>query len=245
MTAALGAAPLEESTRQALIQLFHCSSAYLTGQNAGRPSHEELAARWSEQRMLDEAIAAICAGRDDEAIALAERVKRRTAVFPGLLARMTQSKRDALTAYVVVALERDRAIATRRYGGRALLHYASGAGCLAVVERLLRFGTDPDMPDAGGRTPLYCAANECASGEGPAIVRALIEAGGDVNARCGVTRATPLHMAARRGRAEIARVLLEHGADVQARDYRGCTPLQRAVNCRRPAVAQLLAERIA
>ncbi len=242
MAATLDATPVDETTRQALIQFFECSSAYVTGSDGGRPEHDELAERWSEQRIADEAIAAISAGRYDEAVALAPRLMSRPAVFTGMLARMVRSGRAALISYVLLALERDPAIATRRYGGRALLHYASGAGCLAVVERLLRLGTDPDIRDDGGHTPLYCVANECASEEGPAVARALVKAGADVNARCGVTRATALHMAARRGHVEIARVLLEFGADMDAWDYRGCTPLQRAVNCRRGAVVRLLAE---
>ncbi len=245
MAAALDAAPVDETTRQALMQFFECSSVYVTGREAGCPEHNELAQRWSEQRMVDEAIAAISAGRDDEAVALAPRLMSRPAVFTGMLARMMRSGRADLISYVLLALERDPSLATGRYGGRALLHYASGAGCLAVVERLLRLGTDPDIRDDGGRTPLYCAANECASEQGPPIARALVGAGADVNARCGVTRATALHMAARRGHVEIARVLLERGAEIDARDYKGCTPLQRAVNCRRHAVAQLLAEGIA
>src|SRR5581483_1874039 len=64
----------------------------------------------------------------------------------------------------------------------------------------------------------------CGSEQGPPIARALVGAGADVNARCGVTRATALHMAARRGHVEIARVLLERGAEIDARDYKGCTP---------------------
>jgi hemoglobin len=242
MAAALDASPVDEATRQALMQFFECSSAYVTGRDAGCPEHDELAERWSEQRRLDDAIAAISARRDDEAVALAPRLISRPAVFSGLLARMVRSGRSALIFYVLAALQRDPSIATRRYGGRALLHYASGAGCLAVVEALLRLGTDLDIRDSGDHTPLYCVANECASDAGPAIARALVEAGADVNARCGVTRATALHMAARRGHVEIARVLLERGAEIDARDYKGCTPLARAVNCRRGAVAQLLAE---
>jgi ankyrin repeat protein len=56
-----------------------------------------------------------------------------------------------------------------------------------------------------------------------------------------VTQATALHMAARRGHLEIARVLLDCGATVDVKDRKGEIPLQRAINCRRHAVAQLLA----
>jgi hemoglobin len=243
MAATLDATPLDEATRKALRQFFEHSSAYISGEETARPEHDELAARWDEQCILDHAIAAIAAGRDHEAIALAPQFMSRPAVFVGLLARMAQSGRAGLIGFVVDAVERDASLATRRSGGRALLHYASAAGCLEVVAALLGIGTDPDIQNGAGHTPVYCVANECASERGPEVVRALVRAGADVNACGGVTRATALHMAARRGYLEIARELLDCGAAIQARDSKGDTPLQRAVNCRRNTLVQLLKER--
>jgi ankyrin repeat protein len=174
---------------------------------------------------------------------LAPRFASRPALFVGLLARMVQSGRAGLVGFVVDAVERDASLGTRRYGGRTLLHYASGAGYLEVVTSLLRLGTDPGIRDTGGHTPLYRVANQCASEAGPEIVRALVQAGADVKECSGVTRATALHMAARRGHVEIARVLLDLGAAMETRDRKGDMPLQRAVNCRKDAVVQLLIER--
>jgi Ankyrin repeats (3 copies)/Ankyrin repeat len=243
MAATLDATPLDEATRKALRQFFEHSSAYVIGKEAAGPEDDELAARWGEQRVLDHAVAAIADGHDHEAMVLAPRFVSRPAVFVGVLARMIQSGRADLIRFVIDAVERDPALATRRSGGRTLLHYASGAGCLEVVASLLRLGTDPDIQHGGGHTPLYCVANQCASETGPEVVRALVRAGANVNACGGVTRATPLHMAARRGYVEIARALLDCGAAIGARDSKGVTPLQRAVNCRRDAVVQLLEER--
>src|SRR5262249_17596711 len=108
---------------------------------------------------------------------------------------------------------------------------------------LLRLGVDPNIQGRGDHTPLYCVANECASETGPEVVRALVRAGANVNARGGVTRATALHMAARQGHGGIARALPDSGAAVNARDRKGDTPLQRAINCRKVGVSQLLLER--
>jgi len=243
MEATLDATSLAEATRKALRQFFKHSSAYVVGKQTARPEHDELAARWGQQRVLDDAIAAVAAGCDHEAIVLAPSFLSRPAVFVGLLARMVQSGRAALIGYVVDAVERDPSLVTRLSAGRTLLHYASGAGCLEVVATLLRLGADPSRQHSGGHTPLYCVANECASETGPEVVRALVRAGADVNACGGVTRATPLHMAARRGYVEIAQALLDCGAAIGARDSKGDTPLQRAVNCRRAAMVQLLVER--
>ena len=240
MEATLLAAPLDEATRDALRHFFSRSSAYVIGRDTGESDHEELAARWSEQRILDKAIAAIVEGRDDETLALAPHFSSRPSVFVGLLARMVQSGRARLIHFVIDAAESGPSLATQRFAGTTLLHFAAGAGCLEVVAVLLRLGVDPNIQGRSDHTPLYCVANECASETGPEVVRALVRAGADINACGGVTRATALHMAARRGNVEIARALLDSGAAVNARDRKGDTPLQRAINCRKKGVSQLL-----
>ncbi len=240
MEATLEAVPLDDPTRAALRKFFEHSSAYVIGQDTALPEHEELAWRWGDQRALDAAIAAIAVGRDQEAMALTAHFVPRPAVFAGLLARMVQSGRVSLIGFVVDAIERDTLLTTRLTGGRTLLHYAAGAGCLRVVTSLIRRGAHPGMQDSGGHPPLYRVANECALETGPDVVLALVRAGADVNASSGVTRATPLHMAARRGHVEIARALLDCGASIDARDSKGDTPRQRAINCRKDEVVRLL-----
>lgn len=243
MASTLDEAPLNEGTRKALRQFFLRSSAYVVGQQAAAPEHEELAARWVAQRALDDAIGSIAGGHDQEALALAPQFTGRPSVLVGLLARMLESKRLPLIHFVIDAVEGEPSLAERRFSGRTLLHFASGAGCLDVVTSLLRLGTDPNQQDLGGHAPLYCVANQCASETGPQVVRELVQAGADVKACGGVTRATALHMAARRGYVGIAGALLDCGAALDGKDSKGDTPLQRAINCRRHAVVQLLVQR--
>ncbi|MSV29325.1 MAG: ankyrin repeat domain-containing protein [Bryobacterales bacterium] len=78
---------------------------------------------------------------------------------------------------------------------------------------------------------------------GGSVVHALVEAGGDVDAHHGVKQCTPLHMAARRGNVEVAGALLDHGANIEARDSLGDTPLRRAVNCNKTGRAAMLLAR--
>jgi len=245
MGATLEAAPLDETTRNALTQFFLHSSAYVVGKDAetSGPEHEELASRWAGQLVLDAAVRAIADGRAPEAQALTAQFAARPSVFVGLLARMMKSGRAELVRFVVDAVRSEPSLAAGRFSGRTLLHFASGAGCLDVVALLLQRGADPNIQDSGRHTPLYRVANECGLEAGPEIVRALVRAGADVNACGGVTKATPLHMAARRGFVGIASALLDCGAALQAKDSKGDTPLKRAINCRKDGVAQLLADR--
>lgn len=243
MEVTLEAAPVDEVTRKALRQLFLHSSAYVVGKEAGEPEHEELAACWGEQRVLDDTISAIADGRDEEAMVLARRFASRPTVFVGLMVRMLQTGREGLINFVANAVTKEPSLVRSQFSGRTLLHFASGAGCLEVVGLLLVLGMEPNLQDRGGHTPLYSVANECGGETGAELVRMLVRAGADVNACGGVSRATALHMAARRGHVEIAKALLECGARLEAEDSKGDTPLRRAINCRKDMVARLLVER--
>ena len=65
--------------------------------------------------------------------------------------------------------------------------------------------------------------------DGTAIASVLIPHGAKVNAAQAESGFTPLHEAALNGDSEFARLLLDHGADVNAKMKDGKTPLTFAV----------------
>ena len=114
MGATLDAAPLDEATRAGFRQFFEHSSAYVVGDAAPEPEQDELAARWGEQRVLDDSIAAIASGRDREAMHLASRFRSRPVVFVGLPGAYDRIWPAALIACAIDAIEQDPSLASRR-----------------------------------------------------------------------------------------------------------------------------------
>jgi cytohesin len=116
--------------------------------------------------------------------------------------------------------------------GLTPLHYAVHSGYEKLVDFLLRHGADPNAKDIGGYTPLHISAFEGHpatiilplelgdSSEEPEtymrIAKLLIKSGADVNMKNNGGR-TPLHAAVLRNRIDIVRLLLESGADPNAR----------------------------
>ena len=137
----------------------------------------------------------------------------------------------------------------------------------AVITALLAAGADIEAQDENGRTPLYRAVQFNKDPTDLTIITALLDAGADPNARnnawhvaladdkllephdhalSGGSR-TPLHQAASfNGRALSARgtgnpafitALLDAGADIEAQDEHGETPLHRAAGSSYKAAA--------
>jgi len=122
-------------------------------------------------------------------------------------------------------------------------------GDIDAVERLLASDAGLASSSLGGRhgtrTPLHVAADWPGYfPNGPQIARLLIAAGGDPNARDpGKGSETPLHWAASSDDVEVARVLIDGGADIDLPDGSIGTPLDNAIGYRCWNVARLLVER--
>lgn len=134
---------------------------------------------------------------------------------------------------------------------RALVE-AIHAGELDAVRRLLAEHpglADARLTDERGRSgsPLHAATDWPGFfPNGPAIVAALVDAGADPNAAVqGSWHAeTPLHGTASNDDVEVARALIDRGADIEASGASiGVTPLDDAVGYGCWQVARLLIER--
>jgi hypothetical protein len=114
-----------------------------------------------------------------------------------------------------------------------------GTPATAVIETLLAARADLTLTSDDGTSPLMAAAglgrctfnpNINRGGRSPsaeAAVTVLLDAGADINA---VNEAdfTALHGAAFRGLNEVIKILVDRGANINARDYRGRTPFRIA-----------------
>lgn len=95
----------------------------------------------------------------------------------------------------------------------------------STVRILIALGADPGARDSTNLTPLHCCAivhkryaAQCAE--------YLLEAGASPRVRENVDGDTPLHQAVRGDNWRVARVLLAHGAYVNAKNAEGKTPLE-------------------
>ena len=114
------------------------------------------------------------------------------------------------------------------------LHYAAALQTPEIARLLIEHGADVNAEDMAGTTPLLAAVG----GSHLATLRLLIEHG--ANARAA--ERTSGRNALMRGvyDVKVARLLLDHGVDVDARDRSGRTALMQ---CYSPPVTALLIER--
>jgi len=100
-------------------------------------------------------------------------------------------------------------------------------------------GRSAEVPRTPYGTPLHYAAF-CGLSD---VVKFLaVEHSEDVNSRCFIDGETPLHLSSRAGHVDVARFLIEHGAEVAAQHGHGVTPLFWACSGGYVGLARLLIE---
>ncbi|MBC8471713.1 MAG: ankyrin repeat domain-containing protein [Planctomycetes bacterium] len=110
------------------------------------------------------------------------------------------------------------------------LHAAARGGHIAIFDLFIANGADVNAVYKNG-TPLHLAAGAKGSvkdNRSAEIVEKLLALGADVNAKSPSRDRTPLHEAVDKGRYKTARLLIAAGANVNATDKKGNTPLSEA-----------------
>lgn len=141
-----------------------------------------------------------------------------------------------------------------------LLHVAVNERQADTVRFLLDRGADPNATDSHGRTPLQLVRGD----NGEAMRDALVDAGAEVGVLEAATLGdlerltglldvdprlanhrrldgmTPVHLAIAFGRDQLVPILIEHGAEVDARNVAGERPMHVITGSAQSAVAKML-----
>ncbi len=133
------------------------------------------------------------------------------------------------TAIVKTLLEAgaDTRVCAKGTGWTALV-FAARYGYVDIVRLLIAHGSNVNVRDNKGFTPLHhCARYSAATSaeEQQATASALLESGALLETTDFLDSTTPLHIASASGNCSVLVVLINNGAMMEARDARGATPL--------------------
>lgn len=116
------------------------------------------------------------------------------------------------------------------------LHAAAAGGHAETIKRLIVLGAKPEI-EYISYTPLHLAVSMGRT----MAVKALLDNNSDPEAyQDGGDNPGPLHEACSEGNIEIARSLIQAGADVHRHDWEGLQPLHLAADCDDPDLIGLL-----
>ena len=135
-------------------------------------------------------------------------------------------------------LDRNADVNACNHHGSTPLLLASEAGNNDIVQLLLDHNADVYARDGDGDTALHCAA----LGGSLEVSRILLKLNLEVNPRNN-DGSTPLHRVSegrRKGNPDVVQLLLDYGADVQARNLRGKTASELARDREEHNIVQLL-----
>lgn len=108
--------------------------------------------------------------------------------------------------------------------GETALHYAAAGGHTNTAKLLLESKADIDKVSQFSGTPLTVAVEE----QQLNMVQFLLDSGANANVVDKKLKQTPLHVAASLGFIESAKLLIKHGANINAKDGVGQTPFMEA-----------------
>lgn len=152
--------------------------------------------------------------------------------------RLIQAVRRADEPAVRALLKQGVDINARAGDGATALHWAAYQDNLALTDLLIRTGAAVDAANDLGVTPLWIASRNA----NVAILTRLLDAGAHPDV-APPGDGTPLMVAARRGSTEGVKILLAHGANVNAKEAaHGQTALMWAIAEGQPNVVRLLIE---
>ncbi|XP_055058902.2 KN motif and ankyrin repeat domain-containing protein 4 isoform X3 [Misgurnus anguillicaudatus] len=127
--------------------------------------------------------------------------------------------------------------------GNTALHYSISHSNFSIVKHLLDTGLcKTNLRNKSGYTAFTLASMSAAeSPEDLQAVQQLMELS-DINSHVGQVGQTALHLAVRHGRVPIVRLLLAQGADPNAQDQAGTTPLISACDRGNASIVRILLE---
>jgi len=130
---------------------------------------------------------------------------------------------------------------TKDEQGKTPLHLATGWGQLEMIKLILdKYHIDVNIKNANGGTSLHVAASQAQ----PEAAKILIAHGATINIRRDKGGATPLHVCVfkggKSGHYQVAEILLNNGANPDAKMYNGATPLSIAKSMNNVTMIELL-----